>query len=152
MTQNLTFAADVDAWVKATEQRLEAVFKEATQRVVEEVRTPDDKGGHLPVKTGFMRNSIVASTDGPTPISPNAKPEKGAEYDKESKQLPGPVSLVIAGATLGQTIWVCFTAAYAGYMEYGTATQPGFGFVRLAAQRWPRIVDEVVRELKERAR
>lgn len=150
-TTNLTFAADIDAWVKETEQRMEAVFKESTQRVIEEVRKPVAKGGNMPVDTGFLRNSLMASTDGPTPIDANAKPAAGASYDKTSDALSGPVSLVIASARLGQTIWACFTASYAGYMEYGTSKFAGYGFVRLAAQRWPRIVDQVVKELKERA-
>lgn len=160
-TQNLNFAAAIDNWVRETDQRLEAVFKESTQRVIEEVRKPVAKGGHMPVDTGFLRNSLVASTDGPTSISSESKPDPDAAYDKAGDVLPGPVSLIIAGARIGQTIWACFTAAYAARLEYGfagqdklgrTYSQDGYGFVRLTAQRWQRIVEDVAKELKERAR
>ena len=158
--KNLTFSAQVDEWVKATEQRMEAVFKQSTQRVFEEVRKTEAKGGTIPVITGHLRNSFQASTNGPIPIDPASKPVKGASYDKTGDALPGPVTLVITGAKLGQTIWGCFTAAYAARMEYGftgedalgrTYNQAGRGFVRLAAQKWQRIVEDVVAELKKQA-
>lgn len=159
-TENLTFGAAVDAWTKATDARLEAVFHESTKRVIQEVRKPKGKGGNMPVDTGFLRNSLVASTDGPTPVS-DTKPTEGRTYDQSGDTLDGPISLVIAGARIGQTIWACFTAAYAARMEYGfsgedslgrTYSQAGNGFVRLAAQRWTKIVEGVVEELKQRQR
>lgn len=158
-TRNLSFAAAVDEWTKQSEQRMERVFKESTKRVIQEVRKPVAKGGNMPVDTGFLRNSLVASTDGPTPIDPKAGPADGASYDKAGDVLSGDVSLIIAGAKIGQTIWACFTAAYARRQEYGftgedalgrTYNQAGRGFVRLAAQKWQRIVESVVKELKDR--
>lgn len=159
-TQNLDFGAAVDNWVRQTDERMEAVFREATQRVIEEVRRPEAKGGKMPVDTGYLRNSLVATTDGPALISEQSKPEAGRQYDKAGDALPASVSLIITNAKLGQTIWACFTAAYAARMEYGFSgedklgrsyNQAGKGFVRLAAQRWQSIVDAVVKELKERA-
>lgn len=159
-TENLDFGASVDAWVRATEQRMEAVFKESTQRIIEEVRKPEAKGGKMPVDTGYLRNSLVATTDGPTLMSRESKPEAGRQYDQTGDALPQAVSLTITNAKLGQTIWACFTAAYAARMEYGFSgedslgrsfNQKGRGFVRLATQRWQSIVDAVVKELKERS-
>jgi len=155
--KNVSFSAQVDAWVQKSQQRLDAVFKESTKRVIVEMRTPKAKGGNMPVVTGFLRNSVVVTTDGPTPMREDAKPNKGAAYDQGSDELPGAINLVIAGATLGQTIFACFVAIYARRQEYGfngkdskgrEVKQAGNGFVRLAAQRWPKIVSDVVRELK----
>lgn len=157
---NLSFSASVDAWVKETKARMDAVHKESAKRVLVEVRTPKAKGGNMPVDTGFLRNSMEVSTSGPASIRDDAKPEAGAVYDQLGDALPGPVNLVIATAKPGQTIWATFTAAYAARQEYGftgedslgrTYSQGGSGFVRLAAQNWNQIVDSVVAELKSKA-
>lgn len=158
-TENLSFSAAVDAWCKESDARLEAVFKESTKRLIVEVRKPKAKGGNMPVDTGYLRNSLVTSTDGPTPISSESRPEPGDKFDTASDTLSGPVTLIINGAKVGQTIWACFTAAYAARLEYGFSgedslgrkyAQSGNGFVRLAAQRWRAIVESVVTELKQR--
>lgn len=155
--KNVSFTAQVDAWVQKSQQRMDAVWKESTKRVIVEMRRPKAKGGNMPVDTGFLRNNVVVTTDGPTPIREDAKPKDGATYDQGSDDLPGAINLVIASAKLGQTIWACFVAVYARRQEYGfrgkdskgrEVNQAGNGFVRLAAQRWQKIVSDVVRELK----
>ena len=135
-----SFAAQVSAWASAEMERAEAVFQTAAQTVANEVRTPVAAGGRMPVKTGNLRRSLMASTSSmPTIV-------EGKQEFSES-----PVELVIAGAELGGTIYLGFQAAYAARMNYGfvgqdslgrSYNQAGFGFVDAVAQRWPQIAAE----------
>lgn len=155
--KDVSFAAQVDAWCRKSEQRMEAVFRTSAERVIVEMRTPKAKGGNMPVDTGFLRNSVVVTTDGPTPIREDAKPKPGASYDQTGDDLSGPATLIIAQATIGQKIWACFTAVYAARREYGFVgkdsrgreiSESGDGFVRLAAQNWQKIVSGAIRDAK----
>ncbi len=118
-----------------------AVFRESTQRVVSAAQR------RIPVDTGFARASIRASLSAMPPIDPNFtnKARQTASYD------PGEISLVIAGAKIGQTIHIGWTANYAIYLEYGSSKKAPAGFVRISAEEWPRIVREVSAEAKRRA-
>lgn len=135
-----SFAAQVSAWASAEMERAEAVYQTAAQTVANEVRTPVASGGRMPVKTGNLRRSLMASTSSmPTII-------EGKQQFSDS-----PIELVIAGAELGGTIYLGFQAAYAARMNYGFVgqdslgrlyNQAGFGFVDAVSQRWPQIVAE----------
>jgi hypothetical protein len=140
-----SFSAQVDAWVQQTEQRMDAVFKESTQRVFEEVLVPVGAGGNMPVDTGFLRASFQATLNAPT-TTPTFRPENPGTYTPDVAQ----VALVINGATRGDTIYGVFTANYAVDQEYGSRGRDGRGFVRLAAQRWQQIVSAVASELQAR--
>jgi hypothetical protein len=145
--ENLSFEAQVDAWCRKTDQRMELVFKESTQRLVTEVQTPVGAGGNMPIDTGFLRNTLQASTTAPSPIDPSAVPVKPPGHIAGTvlyQEREGDIAAVIASATLGQTIYLTYTAAYARIQEMKR------GFVRLAAQRWPQIVAEVIRDAKDR--
>lgn len=147
-TENLSFAAQVSEWAKAELEREEAVFQTAAQTVANEVRTPVAEGGRMPLKTGNLRRSLMASTaDMPT-----------IKEGKTEFQDSG-IELVIAGAQLGETIFLGFQAAYAARMNYGyvgtdslgrTYNQTGFGFVDAIAQRWPQIVTQAEATVRNR--
>lgn len=119
-----------------------AVFRQSAQEVAEQVKRTRSEGGHMRVKTGFLRSSLMASTSQMPGINPMAKPADDAA-DNSFAPDPG-VTLVIAGADIGQTIYLGFTAAYARPREYQD------GFVRLTAQRWKQIVEESVALIKSR--
>lgn len=147
-TTNLSFSAAVSEWVKKSERRMELVFKESTQRLVSEMQTPVGQGGNMPIDTGFLRNSVQATTEAPVPINPAARPIKPPGHKSGDVIYPykeGDVSLTILSARLGQTIYVTYTAAYARVQESRR------GFVRLAAQRWQKIVKDVSAEARKRA-
>ncbi|MBX5063319.1 hypothetical protein [Rhizobium lentis] len=136
----MSFAAQVGEWASAELDRAEAVFQTAAQTVANEVRTAVAEGGRMPVKTGNLRRSLMASTS----TMPTIKEGKETFTDTG-------VELVIAGAELGGSIFLGFQAAYAARMNYGfagtdalgrTYNQNGFGFVDAVAQRWPQIVAE----------
>ncbi|MGB6080219.1 MAG: HK97 gp10 family phage protein [Xanthobacteraceae bacterium] len=141
VVENRNFAASVDSFVRETEQRMLAVFRESTQR------TASIANNGVPVDTGFARASIRASTESMPQINPNAKGKEGAAYPADF----GNVTLTIAGAELGQTIYVGWTAAYMLPLEFGHSKQAPSGFVRLAAAQWQHTVDQVTAELRARS-
>ncbi|MEF3124495.1 hypothetical protein [Rhizobium leguminosarum] len=137
-TENLSFAAQVSEWAKSEMERSKAVFQTAAQEVANEVRTPVAEGGRMPLKTGNLRRSLMASTADMPRI------QEGKTTFSDSG-----IEMVIAGAELGSTIYLGFQAAYAARMNYGfvgtdslgrTFNQTGYGFVDAVAQRWPQIV------------
>lgn len=140
------FAAQVEAWVRESEPLMEGVFHESTQRVTDAMTTPRGHGGNMPVDTGYLLHSVQASTSAPPPINPGSKGNAGQKYTYDS----GPINLVINGAALGQTIFICATASYAAHVNYGTSRQPAALFVEQAVQQWPQIVEQVQMELKGR--
>ena len=140
------FKAKVDAWVGKTKERVRAVYRESTQRVIADMQTPRGAGGNLRVDTGFLRASLVATTSLSLPTQRN-KPDGPGAFSYDGAQ----VSLVIAGADITGPITAVYTASYARPREYGARGQPGDRWVALSAQKWPQIVDQVVIEAKARA-
>lgn len=159
-----TFSATVSEWVAKAKHRQDAVFKESTQRLISEAqrvgpskKNPTGDGGNMPVDTGFLRKSGVASTDGPTPIDPKGVPPRTVKNENGEDVKPsytftmGPVAAVIATLEMGMQIWFCWTAAYARVVEYGGINRIGRGFARLAAQQWQTIVSQVAKEARDGA-
>ena len=134
-----TFYAQISERVATYEKRLEAVFKASAQDVAEQITRPVSNGGQMHVRTGFLRASLMASTSAMPLIDRDARPSSDAA---EGSYTPNDtdVILAIAGATLGDTIFLGFTASYAGYREALD------GFVAMAAQRWQQTVDSNVRK------
>lgn len=137
-----SFSADIGRWAAQTEQRMTAVFRQSAQKVNEEVKKPVGAGGHMRVKTGYLRASLMASTSQMPTINPTSQP--AADAADNSYNEDATVTLTIAGADIGQTIYLGFTANYARPREYQD------GFVRLTAQRWPQIVEECAQLVKSR--
>lgn len=130
-----TFSAQVGAAVAKRKKLLEAVFKQSVQEIAEIAQTPGPsvfnpgggRGGHMPIgETGFLRASFVATLGAPPP----QREASGiaASYDT------GPVNLVIAGADVGDTITLAWTAAYARIVHRR------YQWSALAAQRWKAVV------------
>lgn len=143
--QGVSFSSQVNDWVRQTEQRVEAVFRESAQRVISDMQTPVAEGGNMPVDTGFLRASLQVGTGGPAPMT-RGRPAEGGSY----AYAPTAAALAIAGAQIGQTIYASYTANYAGFVHYGRAGKPGRQWVTMAAQRWPQIVAAVAGELQSR--
>lgn len=143
---NLSFAASVAAWAEKVEGASATIFKEAAQDLVEEVQRPRSSGGRMRVDTGFLRASLMASTSAMPQIVKGSSPGDGQTYAADF----GQIEAVIAGADLGETIFLGYTAGYAAFREYGSNGQPPDAFVRTAAQRWPQIVTEAAARVKSR--
>jgi hypothetical protein len=140
-TTSLNFGAQIDTWVKQSEQRMTAVFRESTQRTVSIAQSI------VPVDTGFLRASVRASIGSMPPIDPKSRGAAGGAYNAND----GQVTLTIAGANLGQTIFVGYTANYAGHVHDGTSRTRPQPFVALACAQWPATVSRVVDDLKGRS-
>lgn len=135
-----SFSAQVDAWVLKSQRRMLAVFRESAQRTISVAQS------RIPVDTGFARASVRASLEAMPPIDPGSTNTKGSSVGYNSSE----IVLTIAGAELGQTIYVGWTANYVGLLEQGSSKQAPSGFVRLAALQWQQTVNEVVAEAKAR--
>lgn len=133
-----SFAAEIDSFVAATKERMEAVFKESAQRTVSLAQS------YTPIDTGFLKGSIQGSLGGMPQVNPLAK--RGSANPAAA----GNITMTIAGATLGQTLFVGYTAAYAGHVEYGTSRMAPRRFVGRAAAQWPATVNAVTNDLKAR--
>lgn len=108
--------------------------------------------GNLPVDLGILRASLVGVIgSSPPPIKETPKDGAAQTYDA------GEINLIISNADLDDVITVAYTVAYARRVHYGfkgkdslgrTYNQPARPWVTLAAQQWPRIVEETARDAK----
>ncbi|WP_290687304.1 MULTISPECIES: hypothetical protein [unclassified Haematobacter] len=130
-----SFSSQVEERIATYEKRLNAVFKASVQDAAEEMTRPMAKGGRMRVDTGFLRASLMASTSAPPRINPTARPRDGASYRPD-----GTVEAVILGASIDSTIYLGFTASYAGVREYKD------GFVEAALLNWDAIVQRNARK------
>ncbi len=136
-----SFTAQVDAWVREAEERMTAVFRQASQEVIETMQTPVGAGGNMPVDTGFLRSSLQVgiNTEPVAAALGNPNPEGSFTYA---------ASLAIAGAEVGDTVVASYSAKYAPAVEYGSGKRQPRRFVALAAAQWPSIVNRVAERLK----
>ncbi len=129
----LSFAAAVASFAEKVPEAIEAVRNQSAADVVKEMQKLDIEGGRMPHKTGFLQESLMASTATMPSIKAASRPVEGRTYKFDF----GIIEAVIAGASLEDDLYFGYTAAYAGHQEYGAQGRPGVGFVRLAAQNWP---------------
>lgn len=132
------FTATVDQWVQKSAKRMRAIHNQSVQDVIDDAQTTTAKGGRMHVDTGFLRASGQASLSGmPTgPIRGNA-----ADFYQTDAAA---VELTLAAHRLGTPFFFGWTAVYARFREYKD------GFLRLAAQKWPRFVSANVTKAKQR--
>ncbi|MNR11049.1 hypothetical protein D3C85_1273300 [compost metagenome] len=141
-----SFSSTVGEWVKGVEGAVEAVVHGSTQEVAAIMQVPGPsvanpsggEGGAMPVQDGFLRASLVATHSGDFPAA-TTKPDGDGRYSYS----PGPVNLSIVGSPVPGRVTLTYTANYSRFMEVR------YGFVRLAAQRWPSIVSEEVAKARE---
>ncbi len=131
-----SFAATVGQWAEQTEGALEAVFKLSAQELVSELNSL------VPVKTGFLRASLRAST--------TAMPLLSASDAGPVPQQGGDIVLVLNGLDAGDVLFLGYTAAYGAHVHYGANGRPGRPWVDMVAQRWAQIVAAKSAEVKSR--
>ena len=139
----LDFGKAVGKWASTSQDRMERIFKQATQTLANTMNA----AGNVPIDTGFLRSSIRGSLSAMPAVDPNKTNKAKVPSSWDSSDL----TLVIASAKLGDTIYVGYTAAYAGFLEYGTSTMAPRGFVAKATGQWQRIVRATVAQAKARA-
>lgn len=127
MPRKQTFAASVNAYVRKASHRMEAVFKQSVQEVAIQANVPVAQGGNMRVDTGFLRNSQVAAL--------NEEPSGPSKNGDDPQGNPdADVAMVISQASVGDVIWVGWSANYARHREYQD------GFLDSALQDWQKIV------------
>ena len=129
------FAATVSEWAQKVDGALELIFKEACQELVTQLNAI------VPVATGFLRASLVASTTAMPMIR---------QTDGDIPGDLGEIVLVIAGAEIGDVLYLGYCASYAAYVHYGANGRPGRPWVDMVAQRWQQIVAAKAAEVKAR--
>jgi hypothetical protein len=135
----LNFSAAVDKWVGATNERMTAVFRESSQRTVE------DMDENTPFDIGFLLSSRQVVVNGQMPIANRSRPEGVQSFT------PPAYSMIIASAKIGDSIVIGYTAVYGPALEFGTDTIAPRGWVRGAAQRWPATVRAVANLVRSRS-
>lgn len=124
--------ANLDAWARQTEARMDAVVKGSTQEVCRIAQTPKTDGGRMPVDVGTLRNSFQSSLNGSTAL-------KGGES----------YVLIVGNMKAGDVAKFEWTVEYAKRVNYGfvgedklgrTYNQKGAHFLEGAAMQWPSIV------------
>lgn len=127
--------------------RAETVFRASAQDLAAEMVLPGPskrgpgQGGNMRVDTGFLRNSQVASLTEMPRVDPARTRPEDAKPNSFGDNLNS-VNLVIAGAGLGDTIYIGFTASYAAPREAYDQ------YVALAGQNWRQIVASNVEKAK----
>lgn len=140
----MAFAAEIDAWVKATEPRMMAVLKRAIELFADELRLGVQNGGKTPWVTGNMvrsilaeLNSIVQTSDGPFSSA-------------------GDVGAAVAMMGPDDVISIGFQAIYAARVNYGFVGQDSLGrnynqegahFLEAAILAWPKCVELASEEI-----
>lgn len=139
------FEAVIDNFVRESKEKMLLVVKESIQDVIEEAETPIQKGGKMPVDTGFLRNSGQGALNtmpvgeirgrrrlaGETGVLP--------EYVKNSDFL----SPVIGKMKIGDIFNYGWTAIYAQTREIYN------GFLGSTIMNWQQIVNNNIRKLKK---
>lgn len=126
-------------FAEKAKDRSAAIFRQSVQELAEQSNTPIEQGGKTPVDTGFLLASQAGSRIG-MPYGPT----KGARDQVYRTPFGGPIALVASQANLGDTVWIGWTAEYAGFME------ARYGFMRSGAQNWPQTVARVTAEVNVR--
>lgn len=177
MTKN--FSASIDDWVRQTEDRARAVFRQSAVEVVTEMQKvgPSVASTKAGIKTGLGakgRGKNRRQIQGPVPadgeggnmpvdsgflraslqVALNADPvltlTPRPDGDGKHAYNAAPVNLIINGAELGDSIHAAYGASYAAAVEYGAGSRPPRRFVALAAMQWQQIVHRVTAQLKNR--
>lgn len=138
------FGAQVTAWAAQTEKRLQATYRRSVELLGEEMSNTKPNGGRVPIDTGNLANSLIASTQGMPRIS-------------DGRFTGSNLGAVTATLKLGQPVWLGYQAAYARRMEYGFVgadslgrvyNQAGNHFVAGAIANWQQIVTKAANELQ----
>ena len=122
---------------------IEAIHKTSLEKLDRELTRTKAEGGSVPVDTGNLYRSLVASTSG--------MPTTSVTRSSGSN-----VTAVIAQLRPNQSIWLGYTATYARRMNFGFVgadslgrvyNQQGNYFVERAIAMWPQLVDEAIKEV-----
>ncbi len=139
------FAAKFADFARTVPVLLEAIPKEAAQEMVYDAQRTVNDGGRLPIDTGFLRASLVATSVAERPGVTFA-PEGGGTFSWDA----GQIGLVLDGINIAEGVRFTYQAAYAMRQHYGfqgedslgrTYNQAGKYWVTMVAQNWQRYIN-----------
>lgn len=124
---NQTLVADIEAFVRESEERLLSVVRSSIRDTVHDAQTTTDKGGKLRYRTGFLSWSGRAAVGG-WPSGPSERPKDASlgQYSWDGESLDA----VLIDLKLGDTFFYGWTANYAETRELYD------GFLGAAVQNW----------------
>lgn len=133
----MSFSDDIKAHTEKARKRLAYVAKTATLAVCNDARDPIAKSGRMPVDTGNLRNSMVASLSG-IPMGETEGNENKSGDD---------VAAMLVRWKPGQTLF------YAGFPpKYARAMERRYGYMRGAVIKWGDYVRKAAKEAQEKIR
>lgn len=131
-----SFSAGVGEWAAKSKARTEAVYRRSVEILADEMGTTNRVGGKVPIDTGNLARSVLASTDSMPKTS-------------EVLSTGSTVGVVTATLRLDQVVYLGYQAVYARRQNYGFVgtdslgrlyNQQGAHFVEYAISMWPTIV------------
>lgn len=129
------FAAEIGRWTVDMKGYTKRVWQLSVLQLAHIMNLPEGRGGNMPVRTGFLRSTLVASTS-PIAIASAERPDDRGPYVYN----PVAVERVVMGAKVGERLYIGYLADYVWAAEFGTRNYAGHAFQRLAVQRWDGIV------------
>src|SRR5574344_2553480 len=100
------FSDQLSAWAKVTEKRTEAVYRRSVELLAEEMPRTKANGGRVPVDTGNLYRSLLASNQ--------AMPRTAAG------PFPGfDIGTVTASLKMSEPVWLGYQAIYARRINSG---------------------------------
>lgn len=136
----MSFSRQCRAATDRMQKMAEAVAKQSAQDVIADAQKTRARGGRMRVDLGFLRASGGAAV-GQMPSGPTENRENQS-YSSQQTLTGEPLVLALAGWDFEQPIYWGWSANYARARESKDA------FMRLAAQKWPRIVKANIRRAK----
>ena len=132
------------------QEDLDDLVRMSVQDLGHVANTPVSNGGRLPVRTGFLRNSLVPHFSGES--RPPLLKNQGSESQRfaNAQAIAGNVEsaqLKLANVEAGDVIFLTWAAAYAAAVEFGLGGSPARLFATSAAEQWSTIVKENARNL-----
>ena len=134
----------IGEWAKQTQERIEAVHKRSVELLAEEMIRTKPNGGRLPVDTGNLARSQLASQ--------TAMP-KTSEVPFNGSN----VGAVVATMDVTKPIYIGWQAVYSRRMNYGFVgadslgrvyNQAGNYFLEGAISQWQQLVAAAVADVK----
>ena len=135
--RSTSFSLQVGKFVEKAKRSKMAVFKESTKELVDTMQKTTAEGGRMPVITGFLRSTLIASTKAEF-TQTLRKPDNRARYNWDKNQVYNKIDSL---RRFDQVFSLSYTAIYAPILENK------YGFMRLARQKWPTIVNRNIRKV-----
>lgn len=141
-----TFSAVIEEWVRKSEKLLVNVTVRALDNMINDMQLSRDKGGRMPVDTGFLRSTGIAALNA-MPSGPSEQTEAmravSGQYTGQFDTWNGnQLEAVLVDLKLGDTFFFGWTAVYANAQDTYT------GFMSLPVQNWQIYIDDATREVR----